>query len=250
MGEVYRARDTRLEREVAVKVLATDLAGDKDALARFQIEARAASALNHPHICTVHDVGEYEGAPYLVMERLQGETLFGRLARGPLAPDELMAVALDVASALRAAGAQGIVHRDLKPANLFLTAAGAKVLDFGLARIAAQPGGAAAVDSATATPRHGTPTRPGTVMGTLQYMSPEQVRGEALDARTDLFSFGVILYEMATGRHPFAGQTMALVADAILNREPAPPELRQRGLPPELSGIIARALEKDVRLRF
>jgi predicted ATPase len=253
MGVVWRARDTRLEREVAVKVLPGDFLGDADRLMRFRREARAASALNHPHICTVHDVGEHEGAPYLVMELLEGETLLGRLCRGPLPPDEAIEVALDVASALAAAGERGIVHRDLKPANVFLTkAGGAKVLDFGLARMTGAhdaPAGSGP-ESPTAAAWPGEPTSPSTVMGTLHYMSPEQVRGELVDVRTDLFSFGVLLYEMAAGKHPFAARTMALVVDAILNREPASPDIESRGFPPGLSGIISRALEKDLRLRY
>ena len=253
MGEVWRARDPRLEREVAVKVLPGGFLGDADRLMRFRREARAASALNHPHICTVHDVGEYEGAPYLVMELLEGETLLGRLGRAPLHPDEVIDVALDVASALAAAGARGIVHRDLKPANVFLTTAGgAKVLDFGLARMTDAPGVTADArpETPTAAPWPGEPTRPSTVMGTLHYMSPEQVRGDPVDVRTDLFSFGVLLYEMAAGRHPFAAKTVALVVDGILNREPASFEIESRGFPPGLAGIISRALEKDLRLRY
>ncbi|MEI6669522.1 MAG: protein kinase [Acidobacteriota bacterium] len=253
MGEVWRARDTRLERDVAIKVLPAHLLTDADRLMRFRREARAASAVNHPHICTVHDVGEYEGAPYLVMELLEGETLFGRLRRGPLPPDEVIDVALDVASALEAAGARGIVHRDLKPANVFLTTAGgAKVLDFGLARMTEgtdDPPDAGS-GAPTAAPRHGEPTRPHTVLGTISYMSPEQVRGELLDVRTDLFSFGVVLYEMATGRHPFAADNMALVVDGILNRTPASLAIESSGFPPALAGIISRALEKDLRLRY
>jgi len=252
MGEVYRARDTRLEREVAVKVLSAELlARDKEALARFRLEARAASALNHPHICTVHDVGEFEGVPFLVMEKLEGETLLERLRRGPLPPEQVLEIALGIASALAAAGARGIVHRDLKPSNVFLTAEGsAKVLDFGLARMDGGRAGAPADSQlATASPGDRDLTRPGAVVGTLAYMSPEQVRGEPLDARTDLFSLGIILYEMATGRHPFAANTAALVVDGILNRQPDVPELDKRGLPVELAGIISRALEKDARLR-
>jgi predicted ATPase len=251
MGEVYRAKDTRLERDVAIKVLSTDLAKDPAALSRFRREARAASALNHPHICTVYDVGEHEGAPFLVMECLEGETLLGRLGRGQMPADEVLRVALEVASALAAAGARGIVHRDLKPANVFLTAAGgAKVLDFGLARMTREPSVPADSRAPTEAQGKGHSTRPGTVLGTLRYMSPEQVRGEPLDVRTDLFSFGVLLYEMATGRHPFAAKTLALVADGILNSNPASPETASRGLPTDLTGIIFRALEKDRRLRY
>jgi predicted ATPase/serine/threonine protein kinase/Tfp pilus assembly protein PilF len=247
MGVVYEAEDVRLGRRVALKFLSADLANDPDALSRFRREARAASALNHPHICTIHDVGEHEGASYLVMELLEGETLLDRLRRGPLPPDEFFDVALAIASALEAAGEKSVVHRDLKPANIFLTRSGAKVLDFGLARI-----GDATGASPTPTGRswQEQPTRPGTVMGTLHYMSPEQVRGEPVDARADLFSLGVVLYEMVTGRHPFAASTAGLVADAILNRDPVPPDIESHGFAPGVAGLISRALEKDVSRRY
>ena len=227
MGVVHEAQDVRLGRRVALKFVSADLANDADARSRFRREARAASALNHPHICTIHDVGEHEGVPYLVMELLEGETLLERLARGPLPPDEFFDVALAVASALGAAGDRGIVHRDLKPSNVFLTrSGGAKVLDFGLARIG-EVG-----DAPTQTRTMEEPTRTGAVMGTLHYMSPEQVRGEPIDARTDLFSFGVVLYEMVAGRRPFAAGTTGLIADAILNRHAVPPDVEAFGFPP------------------
>jgi TolB-like protein len=245
MGVVHEAQDMRLGRRVALKFVSADLANDADARSRFRREARAASALNHPHICTIHDVGEHEGVPYLVMELLEGETLLDRLARGPLPPAEFFDVALAVASALGAAGDRGIVHRDLKPANVFLTrSGGAKVLDFGLARIGE------AGDTPTQTSTRVEPTRTGAVMGTLHYMSPEQVRGEPLDARTDLFSFGVVLYEMVAGRRPFAAGTAGLVADAILNRQAVPPDVGAFGFPPGLARVIGRALEKDLGLRY
>ena len=245
MGVVHEAHDVRLGRRVALKFLSAELANDADARSRFRREARAASALNHPHICTIHDVGEHEGSPYLVMELLVGETLLDRLARGPLAPDEFFDVTVAVASALEAAGGRGIVHRDLKPANVFLTrSGGAKVLDFGLARIG-EAGDAS--QTQTSASRRGEPTRAGAMMGTLHYMSPEQVRGEPVDARTDLFSFGVVLYEMVAGRRPFDARTAGLIADAILHLDPVPPDVERLGFPPGLAGVIGRALEKDLR---
>lgn len=248
MGVVYEAQDVRLGRRVALKFPSPDLAGDPDAASRLRREARAASALNHPNICAIYDVGEHERASYLVLELLEGETLLDRLCRGPILPAEFFDVALGVASALEAAGEKGIVHRDLKPANVFLTkAGGAKVLDFGLARLGGAP---ALAPTLTQTSWVGEHTRPGTVMGTLQYMSPEQVRGEPTDARSDLFSFGVVLYEMAAGRHPFAASTPALVADAIIERDPVPLDIEGQGFPPEVASVISRALEKDLRLRY
>jgi adenylate cyclase len=251
MGVVHEAHDVRLGRRVALKFLSAERANDADARSRFRREARAASALNHPHICTIHDVGEHEGAPYLVMELLQGETLLDRLARGPLPPDEFFNVALAVVSALEAAGDRGIVHRDLKPANVFLTRSGAKVLDFGLARIG-EAGDAPPTQIPTLTnaSRWGEPTRTGAMMGTLHYMSPEQVRGEPVDARTDLFSFGVVLYEMVAGRRPFVAGTAGLIADAILHLDPVPPDVERLGFPPGLAGVIGRALDKELRHRY
>lgn len=248
MGVVYEAEDLRLGRRVALKFLPPKLARDPEALQRFQLEARASSALNHPNICTVYDVGAYDGEPYLVMERLEGTTLLERLESGRLPFDELLDVALQLAGALEAAGGKGIVHRDLKPANVFLTnTAGAKILDFGIAKLAGSP----AIQPEAETVTGASPmTTQGTVIGTVPYMSPEQMRAEPVDARTDIFSFGVVLYEMATGRRPFAAKNTALVMDAILHLVPPAPDALVSGLPHDLASVIMRALEKDVRLRY
>jgi serine/threonine protein kinase len=207
MGEVYRARDTRLERTVAIKVLPADLSSDPDRRERFDREARAISSLNHPHICILHDVGNQDGTSYLVMEYLEGETLADRLSKGPLPIDQIVRYAIEIADALDAAHAAGIVHRDLKPANIFVTKRGqTKVLDFGLAKLATDNRSVAvAHDANAATLDDVNLTSPGTAVGTVAYMSPEQARGENLDAQSDLFSFGVVLYEMATGRPAFTG---------------------------------------------
>jgi len=253
MGIVYRAEDLKLGRRVALKFLPEELWLDAKALERFEREARAASALDHPNICAIHEFGEHEGQPFMVMPLLEGQTLRDRIASraAPSATDEILSLAIQITDALETAHQKGIIHRDIKPANIFITTRGEpKILDFGLAKLTADPEAVRYEEAPTGLSTHLSLTRTGVALGTAAYMSPEQVRGEKLDARTDLFSFGLVLYEMATGQQAFSGETAAILHDAILHRTPTPAQELNPEIPSKLEGIINKALEKDRERRY
>ncbi len=250
MGEVYKAKDTRLERTVAIKVLPSHLSSSEEVRQRFEREAKTISSLSHPHICALYDVGNQDGVEYLVMEYLEGETLADRLGRGPLPTEQVLRYGIEIADALDKAHRQGIVHRDLKPGNVMLTKSGVKLLDFGLAKavgpVSQQPG---LTSLPTMAHAHNL-TQEGTILGTFQYMAPEQLEGKEADARTDIFAFGAVLYEMATGRKAFSGTSQASLISAIMKEEPAPIATLQPMTPPALDRVVRTCLAKDPEERW
>ena len=252
MGEVYRAKDTRLDRIVAIKILPSHLSDNPDARQRFDREARSISSLNHPNICTLHDVGRQDGIDFLVMEFLEGETLAERLAKGPLPTELVLKYGIEICEGLERAHKSGVVHRDLKPANVMLTKTGAKLMDFGLAK--ATPTGPAPISSLSMTMSHPSADHPltaqGTIIGTFQYMSPEQTEGKEADARSDIFAMGALLYEMVTGKRAFTGKSQASVVAAILASEPPPISTVQPMTPPALAQVVKTCLGKDPEERF